>query len=126
MRRVANVVCEVGRARGGAVGGERDQRVGPEARLAELAGEEQSGEEEEVLRPLARAERDPGRARDRPRLGGGGDGHTGRMLTGWAGRQLEVEPAAGADLALELDPATERQRELARDRQAQPRPAAVP
>src|SRR5439155_19423696 len=57
MFRVADVVDEVARARGRAVRAEGGQRFAPAREVAELRGEDDPGEEEEVLRPLAGAER---------------------------------------------------------------------
>ena len=51
---VPHVVDEVRGARGGAVDGERGQRLEPTAGVPDLRGEDDAGEEEQVLRPLAR------------------------------------------------------------------------
>ena len=51
---VEHVVDEVRRARGGAVRGERSSRLHPATPVAELRGEDDPREEQQVLRPLAR------------------------------------------------------------------------
>ena len=55
---VADVVDEVRSARRRAVRDEGGDRRDPAARIAELSGEDDPREQEEVLRPLARAQRD--------------------------------------------------------------------
>ena len=62
-------------ARGRAVRDEGHAGLEPQARVAELAREQQAREQEEVLRPLARAQRDERGAPDRARYGDGGHGH---------------------------------------------------
>ena len=62
---IADVVHEVGRAGGGAVGREGEPGLEPALGVAELRGEHDARKEEEILRPLPRAERGerrPGRA----------------------------------------------------------------
>src|SRR5439155_10342210 len=54
---VAHVVQEVGRARRRAVAGEYRERIEPAPAVAELRREDDPGEEEQVLRPLTRAQR---------------------------------------------------------------------
>ena len=49
---VPHVVDEIGRARGGAVGDERQHGLEPADRIAELRGEDDPGEEQQVLHPL--------------------------------------------------------------------------
>ena len=56
--RVTDVVDEVARARGRAVGGERGQGFAPARKVPELRREDDPREEKKVLRPLARAQRD--------------------------------------------------------------------
>ena len=58
MLHIADVVDEVTRARGRAVGAEGGQGLAPARGVAELCREDDPGEEKEVLRPLAGAERD--------------------------------------------------------------------
>ena len=115
------------------------QALEPQARVPDLAREQQAREQEKVLRPLPRAQRDERGARDRARCGDGGHGHrpdgrrlarrpaaaAGKLRSGHH-RQPQVEPAARAELALELDAAAERDRQLAGDRQPEPGAAAVP
>ena len=54
---VADVVDQVGGARGEAEGGERGSRLQPAAPVAEPDREQQPGEEQQVLQPLANANR---------------------------------------------------------------------
>src|SRR5213078_2217394 len=68
VRGVTDVVDEIARARRGAVRGERGKRLAPAREVAELRGEDDSCEQEQVLRPLAWAQRDERRARHRPAL----------------------------------------------------------
>ena len=55
---VAHVVHEVGGARGRAVGDERRRGLDPAQRVPDLRREDEPGEEQQVLRPLARPHRD--------------------------------------------------------------------
>ena len=55
---VAEVVDEVGGARRRAVRDERGHRLEPAGRVAELGREDDPGEEEQVLQPLPRPQRD--------------------------------------------------------------------
>jgi hypothetical protein len=57
VRSVAHVVGEVRGARRGAVDGEGEAGLQPAGDVAELRGEDQPGEEQQVLRPLPRTER---------------------------------------------------------------------
>ena len=143
--RVADVVREVRRARGRAVRDEGHAGVEPQARVPDLAREQQAREQEKVLRPLAGAQRDERGAPDRARCGDGGHGHRpdGRRLPAaaesvarrWAPRGgLRANSGGGItgrrrsnrlpvpELALELDATAERDRQLAGDRQASPVP----
>src|ERR1700746_256204 len=52
--RVAHVVDEVRGARGCAVRGEGGDRLEPAERISDIGGEDDAGEEEQVLRPLSR------------------------------------------------------------------------
>ena len=127
---VAHVVDEVGGARRRAVRDERGDRRHPPARVAELRGEHDPREQEEVLRPLARPERSEGRDDGRPpaweledrRVGGFHHGTTlvGRQRLRGARRQDEPEAAAPTGLGVELDPAAQCSGELLRDREAEP------
>jgi hypothetical protein len=67
-RRVAHVVDEVARAGRGAVRGKRGEGFAPTGEIAELRREDDPCEEEQVLRPLARTQRNEGRAGQRPSL----------------------------------------------------------
>ena len=51
---VEHVVDQVGGARGGAVGDEGRRRLQPAVGVPELRGEDDAGEDEQVLRPLLR------------------------------------------------------------------------
>ena len=127
VRRVADVVDEVARARGGAVRGEGGERLAPASWIAELRREDDPGEEEQVLRPLPRAQRDergPGlRAPARQvvdRCGLGQRHVDGRLVrSGW---EDELEAAALARAGLELDAPAQRHGQLVRDRQPEPGP----
>ena len=68
-RDVAHVVHEVGGARCGAVRDEGRHRRAPAAGVAELGGEDDPREQEEVLRPLPRPQRDDRRRKRRPPRG---------------------------------------------------------
>ena len=68
--RVAEVVHHIGGARGRAEGGEGDERPQQRHRIPQLGGEDDPGEEEDVLHPLARARSghpDAGTREDSPR-----------------------------------------------------------
>src|SRR5437868_6298922 len=58
VRRVSDIVQEVARARRRAVGGKGGERLAPAAEIAELRGEDDPREEQQVLRPLSRSQRD--------------------------------------------------------------------
>ena len=67
--RVTDVVDEVARARGSAIGGQRGERLTPARQVAELCGEDDAREEQQVLRPLPRPQRDERGARRLRRCG---------------------------------------------------------
>ena len=128
---VADVVHEVRGARRRAVGDERRDGRDPARRVAELRGEDDAREEQEVLRPLPRPQGDERRGgrgaaarkledcrrlRHAPTLLRRGAGARQARRTGRTRRKRLPSPGVG----LELDPAAERARELARDRQAEP------
>src|SRR6185295_5139786 len=70
---VPDVVAEVDRARGEAEGGEREQAVADRHRIAQLAREDERRQDEQVLRPLDRAQRaDEGQDHGRIRKSGSG------------------------------------------------------
>ena len=69
VRRVPQVVDQVRSARRRAVGNEDRRRLGPTRRVSELRREDDAGEQEQVLRPLPRAERRRRAARKAPRRG---------------------------------------------------------
>ena len=101
VRRVADVVDEVARARRRAVRGEGGERLAPAGEVAELRREDDPGEEEQVLRPLPRPQRDERRAQPasarRGRLVdrcGLGQHHAGRRLVAVPDGQDELEAAA--------------------------------
>jgi hypothetical protein len=64
---VAHVVDEVGGARRSAVRAEGGDRLAPARGIPDLRGEDDAGEQEQVLRPLARAQRGERGARKRSR-----------------------------------------------------------
>ena len=73
---IPHVVQEVRGRRGRAVGDEHGARLEQPSRVSQLAGEDDPGEDEEVLRPPPRSQRgEPGR-RSRP---DSGRGHAGRL-----------------------------------------------
>ena len=150
---VAHVVDEVGGARRGTVCGEGRERLEPAHSVAELGGEDDPGEEEQVLQPLSRTERHKRGAQWRAAARQLGDwtadgerpqplsrvraGHAesltsvdqrlrDRRAGGREGRrQAEREAAALPDRRLELEAAAERMRELAGDREAEARAVVV-
>src|ERR1700751_1368683 len=123
--RVAHVVRQVAGARRSAVGGEADTGFHPPVPVADLGREDDAGEDEEGLRPLPgphRGERRAYLAAPNRNLEGVGDRHAPRMLSAGAldrggSGQRELEAAAPARGRVDLDPAAERLRELARDRE---------
>src|SRR5438477_2376788 len=91
VRAVAHVVESVGGARGEAEGGAGERGQAERARLAQAPGEDERGEHDGVLRPLARARQreqinEPGRAHERRRS-------TLRSFSGTAERWTERAPA---------------------------------
>ena len=104
---------------------DEDRRgLGPARRVAELRREHDPGEEQQVLRPLPRAQRDERgthRTAARPEL----DDRRALAAASRLAREDELERRAAADLGVELDPAAERLRELVRDRRPRPGAAAV-
>ena len=127
---VAHVVDEVRGARDRAVGDEGCARLQPARRIAELGGEHEAGEDQQVLRPLAAgaAPRDAARSgratlRQLDDLGRGGHERDSDYSARAGSTSSKRLPALRR--ALEPDPAAERRGELARDRQAEPGAAAV-
>jgi len=69
MLAVAQVVDQVGSARERAVGAEGRKRLAPADGVAELRREDDPGEDEQVLRPLPRPQRNHGGAESRAPAG---------------------------------------------------------
>src|SRR4051794_37388504 len=117
VRRVADVVHEVARTRRSAVRDEGGERLDPPTEIAELCGEDDAREEEQVLRPLAGPQRHERRAKRRARARELVDGcrvrkaHATRRLFR-AGREDELEATAFPEARVERDASTQRRREL--------------
>src|SRR3954470_1509325 len=122
---ITDVVAEVRGARDRAVGDEADAGLEPAQGVAELCREHEAREDEQVLRPLPRAqrhERGPQRRAALRQLDELWSRDHARRLSGPYG-QHQLEAAAALLRAVEDDPSAERVGQLARDGEPEPRAA---
>src|SRR5205085_11724519 len=125
---VAHVVQQVSGAGGGAVRDEHGEGVEPAPAVPQLCGEDDPGEEQQVLRPLTRPQGDERGARTTTSLRklddpeACGKRHTGNLLPPG---QDELEAASLPGLRLEVNLPAEGEGELARDREAETGPTVV-